>query len=53
MRGRWGGGYAAYLLLLRWWAGRLVQRNTNFDPDLPDPCTFEGPSSHRGPVRSL
>ena len=41
-----GAGYAVYLLLLRWWAGRLVQRNTNFDPDLPDPGTFEGPSAH-------
>lgn len=41
-----GAGYAVYLLLLRWWAGRLVQRNTNFDPDLPDPGTFDGPSAH-------
>ena len=41
-----GAGYGVYLLLLRWWAGRLVQRSTNFDPDLPDPGTFEGPSAH-------
>jgi len=41
-----GAGYAAYLLLLRWWAARLLQRNTRFDPDL-DPG-FGGGGSDGG-----
>lgn len=45
-----GVGYLAYLLVLRWWAGRLVQRNTRIDPDLPDPGVGEWPSAHGGAV---
>lgn len=41
-----GAGYGAYLLLLRWWAARLVQRNTGFDPDLADPGMVDWPSAH-------
>lgn len=36
-----GAGYAAYLLVLRWWAERLVRRNARFNPDVPDPGVFE------------
>lgn len=36
-----GAGYGAYLLVLRWWAERLVRRSARFDPDVPDPGVFE------------
>ncbi|MGO4395652.1 hypothetical protein AB4Z46_30275 [Variovorax sp. M-6] len=40
-----GAGYGAYLLLLRWWAERLVRRNMQFDPDLMDPGMGSWPST--------
>ena len=43
-----GVGYAAYLLVLRWWAARLVRRDTRFDPDVPDPGLADWPSAHGG-----
>ncbi|MBO9651859.1 MAG: hypothetical protein J7605_25410 [Variovorax sp.] len=36
-----GAGYGVYLLVLRWWAERLVRRNAQFNPDVPDPGVFE------------
>jgi len=41
-----GVGYGAYLLLLRWWAARLVHRNMRFDPDLADPGVADWPTAH-------
>lgn len=41
-----GAGYGAFLLLLRWWAARLVQRNTGLNPDLADPGMVDWPSAH-------
>lgn len=32
-----GVGYVGYLLVLRWWASRLVRRDTDLDPEVPDP----------------
>ncbi|MGJ7511794.1 hypothetical protein [Variovorax sp. GT1P44] len=43
-----GVGYLAYLAVLRWWAGRLVQHNARFNPDLPDPGVVDWPSAHGG-----
>ncbi|MDM0077668.1 hypothetical protein QTH90_24895 [Variovorax sp. J2P1-59] len=43
-----GVGYLAYLLVLRWWAARLVRRDTRFDPDVPDPGVGDWPSAHGG-----
>ena len=43
-----GVGYVAYLLVLRWWAARLVRRDTRFDPDVPDPGLADWPSAHGG-----
>lgn len=48
-----GVGYGAYLLLLRWWAARLVRRNTRFNPDFVDPGVGEWPSAHGGSVTRL
>lgn len=41
-----GIGYGADLLLLRWWAARLVRRNMQVDLDLVDPGVADWPSGH-------
>lgn len=45
-----GAGYVGYLLVLRWWARRLVEgRRADFDVELPDVDLGGGSSSH-GPA---
>ncbi|RZL87098.1 MAG: hypothetical protein EOP82_27700 [Variovorax sp.] len=39
-----GAGYLGYLWILRWWATMLIRRNTQFDPDVPDPGIGDWPS---------
>jgi len=43
-----GAGYVAYLLVLRWWAARLLRHDTRFDPDVPDPGLGDWPSAQGG-----
>ncbi|GAA4358054.1 hypothetical protein GCM10023165_52620 [Variovorax defluvii] len=43
-----GVGYLGYLWILRWWAAMLIRRNTQFNPDLPDPQIADWPSFRGG-----
>ncbi len=46
-----GAGYLAYLLVLRWWAARLVSGDTRINPDLPDaPDLGGGTGPHSAPA---
>ena len=45
-----GVGYLGYLAVLRWWATRLVRRNAQIDPDLPDAGLGDWPSDHASGV---
>lgn len=40
-----GVGYVAYLLMIRWWAARLVRQNTQLNLDLPDADLGDWPSA--------
>ncbi|VTU14008.1 hypothetical protein [Variovorax sp. RA8] len=43
-----GVGYLGYLWILRWWATMLIRKNTQFNPDLPDPQIGDWPSVRGG-----
>lgn len=43
-----GVGYLGYLWILRWWATMLIRKNTQFNPDLPDPQIADWPSFRGG-----